>query len=224
MRRLAQDRNPEIAAPDSGFVLRTARMTTKLQAGHTTMRFMMLMIPLGYETAAGRQTRSERVGSDDEIQSGAERRRRADHARRLHPPSMGHGFVRERQASGNDGHSPRQGSARRLLDDRCEITGEAIAWAKRCPAASNEVIEIRQVQEMVGFPRDVRRRRPDLPNCRAARTLTDVNVCAGAWSRDSGRTPVELALVTFAAGSCKSFHMSWRKEQRRAERGYHHGN
>ena len=22
----------------------------------------------------------------------------------------------------------------------------------------------------------------------------------------------------------KAFHMSWRKEQRRAERGYHHGN
>jgi len=32
---------------------------------------------------------------------------------------------------------------------------EAIAWATRCPAGTNEVIEIRQVQEMADFPADV---------------------------------------------------------------------
>jgi hypothetical protein len=32
---------------------------------------------------------------------------------------------------------------------------EAIAWAKRCPASNNEIIEIRQVQEMSDFPADV---------------------------------------------------------------------
>ena len=32
---------------------------------------------------------------------------------------------------------------------------EAIAWASRCPASSNEVIEIRQVHEMSDFPPDV---------------------------------------------------------------------
>ena len=32
---------------------------------------------------------------------------------------------------------------------------EAIAWAKRCPASDNEIIEIRQVQEMADFPEDV---------------------------------------------------------------------
>jgi hypothetical protein len=32
---------------------------------------------------------------------------------------------------------------------------EAIAWAKRCPASDNEIIEIRQVQEMADFPADV---------------------------------------------------------------------
>jgi hypothetical protein len=32
---------------------------------------------------------------------------------------------------------------------------EAIGWAKKCPAAVNEVIEIRQVQEMTDFPPDV---------------------------------------------------------------------
>jgi len=33
---------------------------------------------------------------------------------------------------------------------------EAIEWACRCPASENEVIEIRQVQEMADFPTDVR--------------------------------------------------------------------
>ena len=28
---------------------------------------------------------------------------------------------------------------------------EAIAWAKKCPASENEIIEIRQVQEMADF-------------------------------------------------------------------------
>ena len=32
---------------------------------------------------------------------------------------------------------------------------EAIAWAKRCPASENEIIEIRQVQEMSDFPEEV---------------------------------------------------------------------
>jgi hypothetical protein len=32
---------------------------------------------------------------------------------------------------------------------------EAIAWAKKCPASSNEIIEIRQVQEMADFPADI---------------------------------------------------------------------
>jgi hypothetical protein len=33
---------------------------------------------------------------------------------------------------------------------------EAIEWAKRCPASPNEVIEVRQVQEMEDFPEDVK--------------------------------------------------------------------
>jgi hypothetical protein len=32
---------------------------------------------------------------------------------------------------------------------------EAVEWAKRCPASDNEVIELRQVQELSDFPADV---------------------------------------------------------------------
>jgi hypothetical protein len=34
---------------------------------------------------------------------------------------------------------------------------EAIEWASRCPASENEVIEVRQVQEMADFPADVQK-------------------------------------------------------------------
>jgi len=77
----------------------------------------------------------------------------------LHPPSMG---ARVSFASGTpvvtDGP----------FTESKEVIGgywmievgsldEAIAWAKRCPASSNEVIEIRQVQEMSDFPEDVQK-------------------------------------------------------------------
>lgn len=32
---------------------------------------------------------------------------------------------------------------------------EAIAWAQQCPASKNEIIEIRQVQEMADFSEEV---------------------------------------------------------------------
>jgi hypothetical protein len=33
---------------------------------------------------------------------------------------------------------------------------EAIEWASRCPGSDNEIIEVRQVQEMADFPDDVK--------------------------------------------------------------------
>jgi hypothetical protein len=33
---------------------------------------------------------------------------------------------------------------------------EAVEWASRCPASDNEVIELREVQEMSELPADVR--------------------------------------------------------------------
>jgi hypothetical protein len=34
---------------------------------------------------------------------------------------------------------------------------KATEWAKKCPAAENETIEIRQVQELSEFPEDVQK-------------------------------------------------------------------
>ena len=40
---------------------------------------------------------------------------------------------------------------------------EALEWASRCPASNNEVIEVRQVQELSDFPPDVQKAAAKLP-------------------------------------------------------------
>ena len=75
----------------------------------------------------------------------------------LHPPSMG---ARVSFATGQpivtDGPFT---EAKEVLGGYWMIEvasrAEAIAWARQCPASPNEIIEIRQVQEIGDFPPDV---------------------------------------------------------------------
>jgi hypothetical protein len=75
----------------------------------------------------------------------------------LHPPSMG---ARVTFGGGkpkiSDGPFP---EAKEVLGGYWMIEvnsrAEAIEWASRCPASENEIIEVRQVQEMADFPPDV---------------------------------------------------------------------
>jgi hypothetical protein len=122
------------------------------------MRFMMLMIPKGYESA-------EPGAIPDAAAVAAMMRYNEDLQKAgvllaldgLHPPSMG---ARVSFAGGKplvtDGPFA---EAKEVLGGywMVEVASkeEAIAWAKRCPASENEVIEIRQVQEMSDFPEDV---------------------------------------------------------------------
>ena len=104
------------------------------------MRFMMLMIPKGYETAAPGTTPDPKArGGDDEVQRGAAEGRRAAGARR--PASaIGSraGHVCRRDAE-RDRRSVRrgQGSRRRLLDDpgavarRSDPVGHALPGRRR---------------------------------------------------------------------------------------------
>lgn len=41
---------------------------------------------------------------------------------------------------------------------------EAVEWAKRCPMRNDEIIEVRQVQEMSDFPDDVQEAAKGLPD------------------------------------------------------------
>ena len=122
------------------------------------MRFMMLMIPLGYETAPPDvKLDPERVAAMMKYNRSLKDAGVLITLDGLHPPSMG---ARVSFASGKplvtDGPFA---EAKEVLGGYWMIDvksrEEAIAWAKRCPASSNEVIEIRQVQEMSDFPADV---------------------------------------------------------------------
>src|ERR1700733_9806563 len=100
------------------------------------MRFMMLMIPGGYESAApGTMPSADAVAAMMKYNEALKAADVLITLDGLHPPSMG---ARVWFAGGKpmrtDGHIP---------------------WAKRCPASDNEIIEIRQVQEMPDFPADV---------------------------------------------------------------------
>jgi hypothetical protein len=122
------------------------------------MRFMMLMIPGGYETAApGTMPSAEAVAAMMKYNEALKEAGVLITLDGLHPPSMG---ARVRFADGKpvvtDGPFA---EAKEVLGGywMIDVTSrdEAIAWAKRCPASNNEIIEIRQVQDMSDFPADV---------------------------------------------------------------------
>jgi hypothetical protein len=122
------------------------------------MRFMMLMIPLGYETAPpdvqlDPAAAAKMMKYNEELQQAGV----LITLEGLHPPSMG---ARVSFATGKpvvtDGP----------FAETKEVLGgfwmidvasreEAIAWASKCPAGPNEIIEIRQVQELADFSPDV---------------------------------------------------------------------
>ncbi len=124
------------------------------------MRFMMLMIPKGYENAEpGTVPDAKAVEAMMKYNESLERAGVLLALDGLHPPSMG---ARVSFPGGKpvvtDGPSA---EAKEVLGGYWMIQvrskEEAIEWAKRCPASENEVIEIRQAQEMSDFPDDIQK-------------------------------------------------------------------
>jgi hypothetical protein len=124
------------------------------------MRFMMLMIPKGYEKAAPNTTPpadavEKMMRYNEELQKAGVLLSLDG----LHPLSSG---ARVSFADGKpivtDGPYI---ETKEVLGGywmiRVNSRQEAIDWAKRCPAAANEVIEIRQVFEMEDFPAEVQK-------------------------------------------------------------------
>jgi hypothetical protein len=134
------------------------------------MRFMMLMIPAGYETAPPDvKLDPERVTAMMKYNKALQEAGVLITLDGLHPPSMG---ARVSFAGGKplvtDGPFA---EVKEVLGGYWMIEvksrDEAIAWAKKCPASDNEVIEIRQVQEMSDFPADVQEAAAGLGELRA---------------------------------------------------------
>ncbi len=122
------------------------------------MRFMMLMIPKGYESAApGTMPSAEAVAAMSRYNESLQKAGVLLALDGLHPPSMG---ARVSFAGGKPKVTDGPFSeAKEVLGGywmiQVKSKEEAIAWASRCPAGENEVIEVRQVQEMDDFPPDV---------------------------------------------------------------------
>ena len=122
------------------------------------MRFMMLMIPKGYETATpGTMPDAKAVAAMMKYNESLQKAGVLLALDGLHPPSMG-------ARISFPGGKPKVTDG--PFTEAKEVLGgywmiqvrskeEAIAWASRCPASENEVIEVRQVQELSDFPADV---------------------------------------------------------------------
>ena len=122
------------------------------------MRFMLLMIPKGYESAApGAMPDAERVAGMMQYNESLQKAGVLLALDGLHPPSMGArvSFVGGKPKVTDGPFS----EAKEVLGGywliQVKSKAEAVEWASRCPGSENEVIEVRQVQEFEDFPADV---------------------------------------------------------------------
>ena len=124
------------------------------------MRFMMLMIPKGYDKAVpGAMPDAKAVAAMMKYNESLQKAGVLLALDGLHPPSMG---ARVSFSGGKpkvtDGPFT---EAKEVIGGywmiQVKSKQEAIEWASRCPASDNEVIEVRQVQEMSDFPPEVQK-------------------------------------------------------------------
>ena len=134
------------------------------------MRFMLLMIPKGYEKAApGTMPDAKAVAAMMKYNEELQKAGVLLALDGLQPPSMG-------ARVSFSGGKPKVTDGPFI--ETKEVLGgywmikvnskeEAVAWASRCPASDNEVIEIRQVHEMADFPPDVQKAAAKFPDLQA---------------------------------------------------------
>jgi hypothetical protein len=134
------------------------------------MRFMMLMIPKGYENAApGAMPDAQAVAAMMKYNETLQKAGVLLALDGLHPRSMGARVSFE-------------GGKPKVIDgpftEAKEVIGgywmiqvkskeEAVEWASRCPGSANEVIEVRQVQEFSDFPAGVQKAAANFPEMQA---------------------------------------------------------
>jgi hypothetical protein len=124
------------------------------------MRFMMIMIPKGYEQAKpGTMPDPKAVEAMMKYNEALQKAGVLLALDGLHPPSMG---ARVSFAGGKPKVTDGPFSeAKEVIGGywmiQVKSKEEAIQWASRCPAGENEVIEVRQVQEFADFPEDVQK-------------------------------------------------------------------
>ncbi len=135
------------------------------------MRFMMIVIPKGYDTApADAMPDAETVGAMDKYNNALLKAGVVLAMDGLHPPSTG---VRVTFPGGKavvkDGPFP---EAKEVVGGYWMIDvkskAEAVKWAKKCPGGDDMTIEIRQVQEWEDFTPEVQEAAKHEPKIRKA--------------------------------------------------------
>ena len=122
------------------------------------MRFMLLMIPKGYESAApGTMPEADRVAEMMKFNASLQEAGVLLSLEGLHPPSAGARVTftggKAKVTDGPFAETKEVLGGYWMIDVASKE--EAVRWATRCPATDNEIIEVRQVQEMSDFPADV---------------------------------------------------------------------
>jgi hypothetical protein len=131
------------------------------------MRFMMLLIPKGYETAKpGTMPEAKGVAAMMKYNESLQQAGVLLAVDGLHPPSMGARITFDQgKPYVIDGPFS---EAKEVLGGYWMIQvrskQEAIQWASRCPASENETIELRQVQELADFPAEIQEIASALPH------------------------------------------------------------
>ena len=124
------------------------------------MRFMMLVIPKGYEKAApGTMPDPEIVARMMKYNESLQKAGVLLELNGLHPPSMGARVsFDEGKPKVVDGPFP---EAKEVIGGYWMIQvrskEETIEWASRAPMPAGETIEVRQVQEFGDYPEDVQK-------------------------------------------------------------------
>jgi hypothetical protein len=134
------------------------------------MRFMMLMIPKGYENAKpGTMPDAKAVAAMMKYNESLQKAGVLLALDGLHPPAAGARVSfsggKPKVTDGPFSETKEVVGGYWMIDVKSK--GEAIEWAKRCPGSDNEVIEIRQVQEFSDFPADVQEAAAGFPEMKA---------------------------------------------------------
>jgi hypothetical protein len=124
------------------------------------MRYMMLMIPGGYATAA-----PDAMPDPEAVKAMMKYNEQLEQAGvllgldGLHPPAAGARVSfkggKPLVTDGPFAETKEVLGGYWMIDVASQA--EAIAWARRCPAAEDDIIEIRQVHEMSEFPEEVQK-------------------------------------------------------------------
>jgi hypothetical protein len=119
------------------------------------MRFMMLMIPKGYEKAEPRALPSaEMIAEMTKYNEALTKAGVLLALDGLHPPASSSRVVfGDRKATIVDGpFAETKETVGGYWVIQAKSKAEALEWASRCPAAAGDVIEVRQIQDLSDFP------------------------------------------------------------------------